>query len=78
MKTELRLRAWPYYVMKPEALPKLDKLASEGASIFEMIDITDVDFEGIRALRWESEWFDQLFNGLEDRAAFVRSTMDID
>ena len=75
MKTRLRLLACPFYAMKPEALAELDKLAGEGASIFDMIDVIDVDFEMLHAFRWDYKWFDNLFNRLEDRAAYVRSTM---
>ncbi len=78
MKTQLRLLASRFYVMKPEALAELDKLASEGARFYDMIDVIDVDLEVFRALRWEYKWFDQLFNGLEDRAAYVRLSMDND
>ena len=75
MKTKLRLIAWPFDVMKPKALSERDKLASEGAGIFKMIDVMDIDFADLRDFRWDYEWFDQLFNGLEGRAAYVRSVM---
>lgn len=55
MKTQLRLLAWPFDVMKPEALAELDRLAGEGASIFEMVDVMDIDFADLRDFRWESE-----------------------
>jgi hypothetical protein len=40
-----------------------------------MIDVIDVDFEVLHALRWDYDWFDQLFNGLEGRATYVRSSI---
>ena len=72
IKTQLRLLACPFYVMKPEALAELDKLASEGARLNDMIGVIDVDFEMLRILRSEYKWFNDLFNGLEDRAAYIR------
>jgi hypothetical protein len=69
MKTRLRLAARPFDVMKPEALAELDKLAGEGVRIYDMINLIDVDFEMLHALRWDYKWFDKLFNRLEDRAA---------
>jgi hypothetical protein len=78
MKTQLRLLAWPFDVMKPEALAELDRLAGEGASIFEMVDVMDIDLADLRDFRWESEWFDELISALEGRAAYVRSVMGND
>jgi hypothetical protein len=72
MKTRLRLRAWPYEVMKPEALAELDRLAGEGASLYQILDAAGVDSQTLHAFRWDFDWFDQLFNGLEYRAAYVR------
>lgn len=78
MKTRLRLLACPFDAMKPEALAELDKLAGEGASIYDMINVIDVDYEMLHALPWDYKWFDNLFNRLERRAAHVRSTMGND
>jgi hypothetical protein len=72
MKTRLRLVAWPYEVMKPEALAELDRLASKGASTLELVDVMDIDFAELHEFRYESQWFDDLINGLEYRAAYVR------
>ena len=80
MNTELRLRVWPYDLIqqKPRMLSKLDKLASKGASLYQMYDALAVDPQALRELRLDYEWFDQMFNGLEDRAAYERSLMSSD
>ena len=39
-----------------------------------MADVMGVDFADLHEFRYESQWFDDLFIGLEGHVAYVRST----